>query len=107
MSFFLILLHNISFFTFTFSELVLIDKLGKMQDVYKFEKIEILPYEDDLDMVVIKLTFGHNLENVEQFLILCYDLILLDFSIENIFHNQLFLVNNFNYCHIKLYYFFY
>jgi hypothetical protein len=107
MSFFLTLLHNISFFIFTFSELVLIDKLDKMQNVYKFGKIEILPYEDDLDMVVIKLTFEHNLENAEQFLILCYDLILLDFSIENIFHNQLFLVNNFNCCHIKLYCFFY
>jgi hypothetical protein len=107
MFFFLILLNNIHFFTFPSSVLVLIDKLGKMQDVYKSVKIEILPYEDDLDMVAIKLTFVHNQENAVQFLILYYDLILLDFSIENIFHNQLFLVNNFNCCHIELYYFFY
>jgi hypothetical protein len=47
--------------------------------VYKFVKIENLPYEDDWGMVVIKLRFAHKLVNVDEFPTLYYDLSSLDF----------------------------
>jgi hypothetical protein len=75
----LIHFRSINFFKFIFLRLAPIDKPDMKRAVYKFVKIENLPYEDDWGMVVIKLRFAHKLVNVDEFPTLYYDLSSLDF----------------------------